>query len=1582
MEEGNEGLFSTTSIDSDDIESVYSYLCETLPKSRKVVVQNTMRTAQSDCLFYATVLVQDKIELRGMLDTGSMATTLSADVVPRLMEAGVVVDTSLTPDVVLVGCGGKQTSPLGVCDLQLEVYGMKFEVPVLVVEGQIDELIIGTNVLKPLIKHCKVSEGYWRVVGQPDAACPEDSSQFVRLLSNLERWRGDSIPDKVGTLKLKSAVTLSPRSEHLVWGRLPANCQISAGSTVLVEPTTSRCVHRSILVGRVVTPLWGDGWLPIKIVNPTSTEITLCRNAKVADVYPCIALEDFDDLRADEAVSQNVGHVENASSHGSLTVRDCVSRDLGDKNAKLSSLGLSDIDVAGCQVSPYWKGRLVDIIEKYECVFSRHHLDCGEARGFCHRIRLTDDRPFRLPYRRLSPAHYHKLKQTLDEMEEKEIIRKSVSEYASPLVLVWKKSGDLRICTDFRWLNARTVRDAHPLPHQADVLAALGGNQFFSTMDLTSGYYNIPLHDDDRKYTAFSSPLGLHEYNRLPQGLCNSPATFMRMMLTIFGDQNFLSLLCYLDDILVFGRTEEESLQRLEMVFMRLKEHNLKLSPTKCHFLRRSVKFLGHIISQNGIESDPDKVEAIVKVTENDLMETDGVTPSATKIRSFLGMVVYYQHFIENFSVLAKPLFALTAGPRKPRSSKGRKRSVPVRKLCADDWSPECKQSFECLKAALVDKVPLAHPDFSKPFLLSVDASTKGLGAVLSQLQPDNDKARPIAFASKSLNHAQSKYPAHRLEFLAMKWAICDKFSHWLRGHRFTVWTDNNPLKYILTKPKLDACEQRWVAKLAPFDFDIQYIPGPKNVVADALSREPFVRPGMLHRLTRTPYAILLEEAENLQADSIQNMFRLSADLLAAREAGYGLVSGDCLSNTIHVREKLVGGSVSCEEVSAVLNAHHCWDEGAALRAISHGQFLRSLTMEEQSILPVFSHEELCDKQAQDPTVSRVKFFLDRGRRPSRRERIHESRGTLRTLRQWGKLTTRLGVVYRVSKHPVTRQKLFQYVVPETLRNAVLRGVHDEAGHQGQQRTLWLARQRFYWDTIERDVKQYVQTCKRCVVSKAPEPEARAPLVSIVTTAPLELVCIDFWSAEDVNGKSVDVLVVTDHFTRLACAYPCPNQSAKTVARVLWNNFFCIYGFPGCLHSDRGANFESLLIAEMLQLAGVNKSRTTPYHPMGNGQCERMNRTLGSMIRSLPPRSKAKWPQMLNTLTFAYNCTIHETTGFPPFFLMYGRTPRLPVDLMFGSVFLDGETVDMDKYVQSLGRDLREAMTLAQAHANKQQNKQADGYNRKVKGHSVEVGDRVLLANKGERGRRKLADRWGNAVYVVVAKNSALNTYQIRSVAGSVKTVHRNLIMPVNFLPLPSSDEAEGHLSSSEENMSRDTCVNSSLGNEPKDRTSRWVADQVDQTEPSIDIAENQDFFAVSDENMSADGFVSCEHDAEGLSTCNVGVVGLPAGEPEFKEAGVEEHGDLNLVEGNQDCASPSQVTAESATEPVLAVGAPLCSEPLPFVEPSVNTLLSPPESPDTSRAGVRTRRGRLIKPVNRLIQSMFSQWVKELFRK
>lgn len=1382
---------------------MYSHHCENSPEDTIVIVQRTQRLTDSDSLFYSTVLVQGLVELNAMVDSGSMACTISAEAEQKLLSAGAINFSAMNPSsVVLIGCGGQKVKPECAYELELTMFECKMLVPVLVVSRQQDEMIVGTNVLKHLLHHLKKSGNYWDLLSNPDESRGKETEMFLDLLANLQRWKGDKIPNKIGTVKLRQCVTLLPRHEHLIWGKLPNAVSISVGSTVMVEPTTSKAAQRNVLVGRLVTPLWGDRWIPMRVINPLDKPIVIKRNAKIADVHACIALEDFEPICNRPHVTLKQSYLQNAYHSQECAKLSTPSREqsqsVGSRkqtnhysyvDTSLKKLDLEDLDIATCEVSDHWKQRLVDLVSRYEQIFSRGKLDCGEAARFVHRIRLTDDRPFRLPYRRVPPAHYHKLKQVLDEMEEKGIISKSTSEWASPLVLVWKPSGDLRICTDFRWLNARTIKDAHPLPHQADALASLGGNSLYSTMDLTSGFYNIPIHEDDRKYTACTTPVGLYEYNRMAQGLCNSPATFSRMMISIFGDQNYLSLLCYLDDLLVFGKSEEEALNRLEMVFIRLRDHNLKLSPKKCHFFKKTVKFLGHIVSEEGISTDPDKVSAIEAITSEDLMEADGRTPSMKKIRSFLGLANYYSHFVPGFSTMARPLYKLTAEPRQGKRPGGqvKLRKPVLRKLRPEEWTEDCQKALEDLKAVFLETVVLAHPDFTKPFILATDASQDGLGAVLSQVPEGEEKARPVAFASKALTRSQTRYPAHRLEFLALKWAVCDKFGHWLKGHRFTAWTDNNPLTYIMTKPKLDACEQRWVAKLAPYDFDLRYVPGTRNVPADVLSRQPFTNLKVSRRLVKEPYKALLAEANGVPKDSVQGTFLSSVNCQAAENCKMCDQENCCGNRVSPDLSKPV--SLMSEDVKAVLDTHLNWEKHVPARAVYATQHVQNLLPAGQPTFPVFTLQRLQEQQQADVDIGRIIFYVQRGRRPSRRELEHESSQTKRLLKQWEKLELKNGILYRISKGP-SGVKRYQLVVPTPLKKEVLKGVHDDAGHQGQERTLYLTRQRFFWLGLEEEVKSYVRHCKRCVVSKTPEPEARAPLESIKTTEPLELLCIDFWSAEDNKNNKVDVLVVTDHFTKLAHAFPCQNQTAKQVAKKLWDSFFCIYGFPRRLHSDQGTSFESKLISELLEMAGVQKSHTTPYHAMGNGQTERYNRTLGSMLRALPPREKGKWPQMVQTLTFCYNCTAHETTGYPPFYLMFGRIPRLPVDLMFRSVLRDRDVVDYDDFVTSLERDLQEAMKTAQKHASKEQRKQAGQYNKKIKGTRINIGDHVLLANRGERGKRKLADIWASTVYKVIDINQDIHTYKIQNPAtNQVKVVHRNLLLPANFLPLEPEQE-------------------------------------------------------------------------------------------------------------------------------------------------------------------------------------------------
>lgn len=1470
-----------------DIKQVYESACAQAPAEVKVIAQNMQTLEVFNELFYAPVCVNNKFQMKGMLDSGSMACTFSEAAEKKMLSEKALQEPITMPqEIMLIGCGGKATKPKCIYEVELKVYGERCMVPVLVVPGQKDDLIIGTNVIKFLMHSMKSSDDYWRILSNNATGSSPFCEQFLDVMANTCRWRGGNPPDKVGTVKLQQSVTLAAKQEHLVWGRLPSNSAMSPGSTVIVEATSSRTMPRNIMIGRVVTPLWGDYWVPLKVTNLSDKPVTLRRNCKLADVFPCMAVEDFELL-------QGYSHTQvlTPESHHQLSATT-------DLKKRLQAVGLSDLDIDSCFVGNTAKAKLVQLLENYHDVFSKHALDCGEVRGFVHRIRLTDDRPFRLPYRRVPPAHYQKLRQVLSEMEEQGIIRKSVSEYASPLVLVWKKDGGLRICTDFRWLNARTIKDAHPLPHQSDCLVALGGNTLFSTMDLTSGFYNIPMAEEDKKYTAFTTPVGLHEYNRMPQGLCNSPASFMRMMMSIFGDMNFSSLLCYLDDLLVFAPNEETALERLEAVFQRLRDYNLKLSPKKCHLMQASVKFLGHIINEDGVSVDPSKVEVIAKLSKSDLMEEDGCTPSVRRIKSVLGMILYYQHFIPNCSSIAKPLFSLTAGQKRRTKDKKGVKAGTYRKLKVTDWTSECDEALSELKECLLHSVVLTHPDFSLPLILSIDASLDGLGAVLSQIPAGEEKARPIAFASKALSNSQKRYPAHKLEFLALKWSVCEKFSHWLKGHTFTVWTDNNPLTYILTKAKLDACELRWVAKLSGYTFDLKHIAGRKNIVADALSRDPLVKT-VSQRLISERYHRLLAEAEDVNQDGVQDTFRLQV-------------------NSQQVSLQLNPASCDHATVRSQLNLHDQWETVTELRAMQAIQSIQNTATSACDINSAIPLEEIRQCQESDPVISKIMPYLSQKKRPSRRERVGMDFRALVLLKQWDRLKIQDGVIYRGSRDPLSKHKRFQLVIPSSLKSKVLTGVHDLVGHQGQSRTLQLARQRFFWPKMEYDIREYVKCCRRCILAKTPEPSARAPLQSIKTSAPMELVCLDFWSAEDNKQRSVDVLVVTDHFTKLAHAFPCVNQKAKQVAKKLWDNVFCVYGFPQRIHTDQGTNFESTLIAELLKLAGVAKSHTTVYHPMGNGETERFNRTLGSMLRSLPLKEKHNWPAQIQTLTFAYNATVHETTGYAPFQLMFGRIPKLPIDVMFEQVLHDPVIVDYSNYVNSLMSYLHEAARIAQKHTENQQKKQAKCYNRRIKGTYLNIGDRVLLANKSERGKRKLADKWDSTVYTVKDRNLQTNIYKLIDEEGKFKVVHRNLMLDISFLPVESHQNDEN--------------IQSNVNDTENESCSFELFDQLEEeSSDDSEETENQDF---ADDNVS-----ESDHSVYSERT-------------DYEQSPGE-----NEIENTEVCSD--QTPSVGAEHPVND-----SSAQTEIVNDShVNS------NPDTQ--SVKTRTGRVVKKVSRLIESL-----------
>ena len=357
---------------------------------------------------------------------------------------------------------------------------------------------------------------------------------------------------------------------------------------------------------------------------------------------------------------------------------------------------------------------------------------------------------------------------------------------------------------------------------------------------MNSGFWQVPMSPESKQYTAFTlGSMGLYECESMPFGLCNAPPTFQRLMQNCLGELNLTYCLIYLDDVIVFSHTEEEHLERMRVIFDRLREHGLKLKPSKCEVFKTEINYLAHHVSKKGIQPSKKNLESIAQCPPPD---------TYTKVKSFVGLVGHYRRFIKGFAKIAAPLYDLTSGENKDKKSE--RVDLPTKAL----------EAFERLKAACLQAPILAFPDFDKPFLLETDASGKGLGAVLSQKQVDG-RYHPIAYASRIMNDTEQRYHSNKQEFLALKWAVTDQFHEYLSPygkHRneFVVRTDNNPLTYIFSSTNLDAAGQRWVAQLASYNFSLEYQKGKDNTVADFLSRldEPLPKKEVQDYLDKIPY--------------------------------------------------------------------------------------------------------------------------------------------------------------------------------------------------------------------------------------------------------------------------------------------------------------------------------------------------------------------------------------------------------------------------------------------------------------------------------------------------------------------------------------------------------------------------------------------------------------------------------------------------------------------------------------------------------------------------------------------------------
>ena len=489
------------------------------------------------------------------------------------------------------------------------------------------------------------------------------------------------------------------------------------------------------------------------------------------------------------------------------------------------------------------RSKMYSLLEEYSDVFSKSDDDLGRTAIVTHPIPTGDAVParqhnYRQPYHLRQEAE----RQTRTLLAQG-VIEESDSPWSSPVLMVPKKDGTFRFCVDFRKLNVLTQWSDYPLPRVDETLEALAGSQMFSTLDLASGYWQVEVSKTDRCKTAFSTRDGKFQFVTMPMGLAGAPSTFQRLMDIILRGLQWHSVLVYLDDIVVYGRSFSEHQRRLVDVFQRLRSAGLKLKPRKCTLAAPSVLFLGHRVSSEGIATDSSKIDQV---------SSWPIPQTVRDVRSFLGLASYYRRFVENFSSIAAPLTELT------------------RKHARFVWSRECEQAFNVLKAKLCSAPVLAYPIFNSavPFILKTDASDLGIGAILAQKH--NGFERVVAYASRKLTQTEQNYDVCDRELLAVVWAL-NHFKPYLYGQKFTIITDNEPITSLKSLKEPKGRKARWLQDISAFVFDIVHKPGRNHRDVDALSRNPAYGSASISPSSMTSHGISVVMAGEYSTEEVLN---------------------------------------------------------------------------------------------------------------------------------------------------------------------------------------------------------------------------------------------------------------------------------------------------------------------------------------------------------------------------------------------------------------------------------------------------------------------------------------------------------------------------------------------------------------------------------------------------------------------------------------------------------------------------------------------------------------------------------------
>lgn len=843
----------------------------------------------------------------------------------------------------------------------------------------------------------------------------------------------------------------------------------------------------------------------------------------------------------------------------------------------------------------------------------------GQTAILRHRIDTGVAQPIRQGLRRAARPVIDKQAELVDDMLTKGVIRPSSSPWASPIVLVKKKDGTARFCLDYRLLNEVTKPDAFPIPRIDDTLDALEGNAYFSALDLESGYWQVEVDERDKEKTAFICHQGLFEFNVMPFGLRNAPATFQRLMQLVLQGLTWQACLVFIDDVIIMGRTITEHNDRLRAVLERLREANLRLKPSKCRFANTSMIALGHRVSKAGIAVDESKTAAV----------RDWPTPRNSKeVKSFLGLTSYYRRFVRNYSKIAEPLRRLT---------------LPTERF---QWTPAAEAAFNELKVALTSAPILAFPDTSptsSEYILDTDASDCAVGAVLSQVQAGVE--RVIAYSSRALSKAERNYCVTRRELLSVVEHV-RKFRTYLLPRRFTVRVDHQSLTHLLTFKEPEGQLARWLQALDEFDFKVVFRPGRQHNNADSLSRRQ-------QRCTNQCRVCRPDPAFTSKATS-----------------SVACQTDDKVEPAVVVRVNVASAGQSGPTRA----------RPAAVTEVTNVSALQSRRKQELRPLPNESEEEssedeapedseapadcgvaqpLRTQQLHDPIIGPVFRLLSDGKSKfSEQQRDRVPPESLLLAQKGHELCFVNGIMHRlINSKPVP-------VVPCSLQRGIIDEIHG-IGHLGEDKTLASLKMRYYWPKMADSVRLAVRSCEACQRAKTPVIK-RAPLQSIAAGFPMQRVGFDVVKVGVSKNGNDRLLTIVDYFSKWVELVPIPDEKATTIAAALFNNWIARWGAPHILHSDRGRSIDGRIIRSLCKLLDISKTRTSGYHPQCDGLVERFHRTLHHMLRChLQAVDPLDWEDVLPHCLLAYRSSINATTGFSPHFLMTGREVVLPLDVVY-----------------------------------------------------------------------------------------------------------------------------------------------------------------------------------------------------------------------------------------------------------------------------------------------------------------------------